>query len=143
MTYFRFGTKSLEIHLRSCRQKFISEQSRKEKKDRIDRKQSVDNSACGAPTAASLAWGRPHSSGRVTYLLLSYNQVATQTHKYQVLPSCRFCARTFNEDSIKVHENACLKKTGFNPPAKDSYPKDPKDEIIKKPRTLVCCVCGR
>lgn len=58
-----------------------------------------------------------------------------------MLPACRYCGRTFNEDSLKVHEKVCSNKS--NSFGKMKKEESSKEEIIKKPRTLVCCVCGR
>lgn len=39
-----------------------------------------------------------------------YNDKAYQIYKFKVLPKCKFCDRTFNYESLKIHERGCDKK---------------------------------
>lgn len=63
-----------------------------------------------------------------------YNDDAYQIYKYKVLPKCQYCSRTFNYESLKVHEKGCSKK----PKDKTYFDEFFEEKEMIRPKALLC-----
>ncbi|XP_078253140.1 zinc finger protein 474-like [Rhinoraja longicauda] len=71
------------------------------------------------------------------------NAAAFESANAQLIP-CENCGRTFQPDRLFVHQKSCKPKEGgasFNTPKPSSSYKSPP--ISRRPRTVVCYLCGR
>ena len=98
-----YGTASLQIHMKSCRQKFELQQQdlpkhMRKNPDKIiaayEQNQAMMNSLSG--------------SGR-GYNFDAMNDQAFETYNKEALVPCENCGRTFLPDRLIVHQRSCLK----------------------------------
>ena len=94
-----FGTMSLNIHMKSCREKFIREQEQLPKNMRRDPDKII---ASYQQNSAKLS-----SSG--SYNVDQMNSDAFNAYNEQALVRCENCGRTFLPDRLIVHQRSCLK----------------------------------
>jgi len=109
-----YGTASIEIHLRSCKQKWEVEQSKKPKKERKpcpEAPKNFDDIATGKVDAKKLD---------------SYNNEAFNDWNEKVLEPCPNCARTFLPDRLEVHLRSCKGPGGASKESKSPPPKKGK-----------------
>ncbi|CAD8047216.1 unnamed protein product [Paramecium primaurelia] len=145
-----YGTKSLEIHLKTCQEKFLMEEAKKPKNQRRPLPQP--------PKAIG---------GSGNYDTESYNDQAFHAYKEQSLEKCAYCGRTFNRESYPIHLKMCKADKPFKPlPGFVQNPKEVQQQINRdnggtqqgksnsngysgeykapvRPKTLVCYICGR
>jgi hypothetical protein len=81
----QFGTASLEIHMRTCEQKYEQEHGKR------------------APPAPAV----PRTVGGRAAALEAQNEAAFSTFQQEVLEPCPHCARTFLLDRLAVHLRSC------------------------------------
>ncbi|CAD8135043.1 unnamed protein product [Paramecium octaurelia] len=145
-----YGTKSLEIHLKTCQEKFLMEEAKKPKNQRRPLPQP--------PKAIG---------GSGNYDTESYNEQAFSAYKEQSLEKCAYCGRTFNRESYPIHLKICKADKPFKPlPGFVQNPKEVQQQMNRdngggqqgksnsngysgeykapvRPKTLVCYICGR
>ncbi|CAD8137596.1 unnamed protein product [Paramecium pentaurelia] len=145
-----YGTKSLEIHLKTCQEKFLMEEAKKPKNQRRPLPQP--------PKAIG---------GSGNYDTESYNEQAFSAYKEQSLEKCAYCGRTFNRESYPIHLKICKPDKPFKPlPGFVQNPKEVQQQMNRdnggaqqgksnsngysgeykapvRPKTLVCYICGR
>ncbi len=95
-----FGTASLSIHMKTCRQKFALEQQNLPKNmrrsaDKIIEQYEANNQALSAGG---------------NYDMDAINNQAFDTYNTQALVPCENCGRTFLPDRLIVHQRSCKKK---------------------------------
>ena len=75
-----------------------------------------------------------------------YNEAAAEQFNNEVLEKCDGCGRTFNPESLVKHQKMCQKKkeeiSSPDPKSGLNWKVDDDDDS-KKPKTLVCYICGR
>ncbi|CAK83266.1 unnamed protein product (macronuclear) [Paramecium tetraurelia] len=145
-----YGSKSLEIHLKTCQEKFLMEEAKKPKNQRRPLPQP--------PKALG---------GGGNYDAESYNDQAFNAYKEQSLEKCAYCGRTFNRESYPIHIKICKPDKPFKPlPGFVQNPKEVQQQMNRdnggtqqgksnsngysgeqkvpsRPKTLVCYICGR
>ena len=94
-----FGSMSLPIHLKSCKEKFNREQEQLPKNMRKDADKILNSYN---QNSAKL-----QSSGN--YNMDQMNNDAFETYKQEALVRCDNCGRTFLPDRLIVHQRSCLK----------------------------------
>jgi len=90
-----FGSKSVGIHLTSCKKKWEAEQEKLPKKERRPipaAPQDFDKVLKGEIKGKDLA---------------KINQKASEEHNDSALETCQFCARTFKPEALVSHHRAC------------------------------------
>eukprot|EP00347_Sterkiella_histriomuscorum_P001028 403373615 len=148
-----FGTASLEIHLKTCKQKWENEQSQKPKHERKPlpvAPKNFDDLITGKVSADNME---------------SYNEMAQKEFNEKGMDACPNCGRTFLPDRLIVHLRSCNKAHGKapdeGPPGKGSSKKlggvgggglgnsqsqaspSKGPAIIQRPKTIFCYICGR
>jgi len=141
-----FGTASLEIHMKSCKKKWEQEEEKKPKAERRPLPQppkNFDDMIAGKVSQEDMD---------------SYNNDAFKHYNEKSLVPCPNCARTFLPERLDVHMKGCNKAHGVSgggspervsPPGKmgggssssSGMGSPPKE--IKKPKSLMCYICGR
>ena len=91
-----FGTTSYNIHETQCIKKFKDEQANKDKSER------KKLPSAPAELAELLAKKKPTSKD-----LEAYNAIAFDIYNNKSLSKCDGCGRTFNPDSLKIHQKSC------------------------------------
>lgn len=120
-----FGTASIEIHLKSCKKKWIDNEAQKPKHQRRPLPQE--------PAALK--------GGGIDYNNLdAFNSAVQDNYNKNVLVPCGGCGRTFLPESLAKHIKGC--KAGAQAAEKAEYEATAKKQIVR-PRTLVCHICGR
>lgn len=75
-----------------------------------------------------------------------YNDAAADQFNNEVLEKCDNCSRTFNPEALVKHQKMCRKKVEAtnvkNPDSNDGL-NWKVDDNFKKPKALVCFICGR
>lgn len=94
-----FGTMSLPIHLKSCKEKFNREQEQLPKNMR----RSADK------ILASYNQNNAKLQASGNYNMDQLNNEAFDTYNQQALVKCENCGRTFLPDRLIVHQRSCLK----------------------------------
>ena len=95
-----YGTLSLEIHLKSCKQKWELDESKKPLKERRpvpEAPKSFDDMVIGA------------KSGGGSGDMQAYNDEAFKQYNEKSLMPCQNCGRTFLSDSLVIHLKSCNK----------------------------------
>ena len=98
-----YGTASLQIHMKSCRQKYELQQQELPKHLR----KSADKII--AAYEQNQAMMNAMASGSGTYNFDSMNDQAFDTYNREALVPCSNCGRTFLPDRLIVHQRSCLK----------------------------------
>ena len=124
-----YGTKSIEIHLKSCKKMFETQEAQKPKKERRALPPEP-------PSFKQLMNGGKIGEQNVQ----SYNEEAFAHYNTESLVPCPGCARTFLPDRLEVHLRSC--KPGKKH-AEEREQKQQADKIGKRPKALVCYICGR
>eukprot|EP00471_Norrisiella_sphaerica_P007969 CAMPEP_0184496586 /NCGR_PEP_ID=MMETSP0113_2-20130426/34327_1 /TAXON_ID=91329 /ORGANISM="Norrisiella sphaerica, Strain BC52" /LENGTH=589 /DNA_ID=CAMNT_0026883267 /DNA_START=435 /DNA_END=2203 /DNA_ORIENTATION=+ len=91
----KYGTTSLKIHLPQCEKIWKQRELRKAPADRKPVPQP--------PEGWSMEQKEPDQWDKLERL----NQMASDSHNSFGLSPCPHCARTFNEDSLKIHLRSC------------------------------------
>ena len=94
-----FGSMSLNIHMKSCRDKFNREQEQLPKHMRRNADKIIES--YNQNNAKLQAGGN--------YNLEEMNNQAFETYKQEALVRCEGCGRTFLPDRLIVHQRSCLK----------------------------------
>ena len=95
-----YGTTSLEIHLKSCKQKWELVEAQKPKHERRPLPQppkDLDDIIAGKVDRQEMD---------------NYNDAAFKNYNEKALVPCPNCARTFLPESLEVHLRSCNKKFG-------------------------------
>ena len=98
-----YGTASLQIHMKSCRQKFELQQQDLPKNMR----KSADKII--AAYERNQAMMNMQMGGSGNYNLDDINNQAFDTYNKEALVPCSNCGRTFLPDRLIVHQRSCLK----------------------------------
>ena len=98
-----YGTASLQIHMKSCRQKFELQQQDLPKNMR----RSADKII--AAYEQNQAMMNAFASGSGGYNIDAMNDQAFDTYNREALVPCSNCGRTFLPDRLIVHQRSCLK----------------------------------
>ena len=98
-----YGTASLQIHMKSCRQKYELQQQELPKHMR----KSADKII--AAYEQNQAMMNAMASGGGTYNFDAMNDQAFDTFNKEALVPCSNCGRTFLPDRLIVHQRSCLK----------------------------------
>ena len=98
-----YGTASLQIHMKSCRQKFELQQQDLPKNMR----RSADKII--AAYEQNQAMMNAFTSGSGSYNIDAMNDQAFDTYNREALVPCSNCGRTFLPDRLIVHQRSCLK----------------------------------
>jgi len=98
-----YGTASLQIHMKSCRQKFELQQQDLPKNMR----RSADKII--AAYEQNQAMMNAFASGSGGYNIDAMNDQAFDTYNKEALVPCSNCGRTFLPDRLIVHQRSCLK----------------------------------
>jgi hypothetical protein len=98
-----YGTASLQIHMKSCRQKFELQQQDLPKNMR----RSADKII--AAYEQNQAMMNAFTSGSGGYNIDAMNDQAFDTYNREALVPCSNCGRTFLPDRLIVHQRSCLK----------------------------------
>ena len=98
-----YGTASLQIHMKSCRQKFELQQQDLPKNLR----KSADKII--AAYEKNQAMMNMQMGGSGTYNFDKLNNQAFDTYNKEALVPCSNCGRTFLPDRLIVHQRSCLK----------------------------------
>ena len=98
-----YGTASLQIHMKSCRQKFELQQQDLPKNLR----KSADKII--AAYEKNQAMMNMQMGGSGTYNFDELNNQAFDTYNKEALVPCSNCGRTFLPDRLIVHQRSCLK----------------------------------
>ena len=97
-----YGTASLQIHMKSCRQKFELQQQ--------DLPKNIRKSADKIIAAYEKNQAMMNMQiGGGTYNLDDLNNQAFDTYNKEALVPCSNCGRTFLPDRLIVHQRSCLK----------------------------------
>lgn len=93
---FRFGTKSLPIHLKACEKKWENEENLKPPKQRRP---------CPKPPQG---FGTMINKGAITKEdINTFNAESFNTFKEDALMECEYCGRKFLPKSLVPHQKAC------------------------------------
>ena len=98
-----YGTASLQIHIKSCRQKFILQQQDLPKNMRKNPDKII------AAYEQNQAMMNSMASGSGTYNFDALNDQAFDAYNKEALVPCSNCGRTFLPDRLIVHQRSCLK----------------------------------
>ena len=98
-----YGTASLQIHMKSCRQKYELQQQELPKHLR----KSADKII--AAYEQNQAMMNSMASGSGAYNFDAMNDQAFETYNREALVPCSNCGRTFLPDRLIVHQRSCLK----------------------------------
>ena len=98
-----YGTASLQIHMKSCRQKFELQQQDLPKNLRISADKII------AAYEKNQAMMNMQMGGSGTYNFDELNNQAFDTYNKEALVPCSNCGRTFLPDRLIVHQRSCLK----------------------------------
>jgi hypothetical protein len=97
-----YGTKSIKIHLNSCKKKWDIEESKKPKKQRR---------VC---PQAPLGFEDLINKKKITKTeMFEMNDKAFENYNEECLERCGFCNRTFNSESFVKHQRICTKEKPF------------------------------
>ena len=122
-----FMKDSMEIHLKTCTQKYVAEATNRGEKN-------------PKPPARPHALDELLAHDRISDTLLeTYNNEAMGIYNNQALKRCPNCQRTFNAESLDTHLKSCNKKYGVTGPDDRGSHKGP----AMKPKALICYICGR
>jgi transcription elongation factor Elf1 len=94
-----FGSMSLNIHMKSCKEKFERQQrdlppNQRRNADKIIASYNANNA-------------RLHAGGN--YNMDALNQQAFDQYNNDALVKCEYCGRTFLPDRLAVHQRVCAK----------------------------------
>ena len=98
-----YGTASLQIHMKSCKQKFELQQRDLPKNLRKNADKII------AAYEQNQAMMNAQISGGGTYNFDALNDQAFDTYNKEALVPCSNCGRTFLPDRLIVHQRSCLK----------------------------------
>ncbi|EGR29690.1 zinc C2H2 type family protein, putative [Ichthyophthirius multifiliis] len=96
-----FGTASLQIHIKTCEQKWDIEQSKLPKKDRRP---------CPKPPQNINQLGGMNAND-----IQNYNNQAFDAYNNDALIPCKFCNRTFTQTALEHHKKVCTAERPFKP----------------------------
>jgi zinc-finger of a C2HC-type len=116
----QFGTASLEIHIKSCQQKWEAEQLQKP----LNKRKPL-------PKPPSDIKEMVITAKKNSNAIDAFNSMAFDTYN-KALEQCPNCPRTFNPDSLLKHLKVCKGPEKMEPV-----------KIPQRPKTLICYICGR
>ncbi|XP_041370537.1 zinc finger protein 474-like [Gigantopelta aegis] len=131
-----FGSKSISIHEPQCLEKWKVENEKLPREMRRPVPKKPEVLGQGGSTTEEM------------------NEAAWKAAQSQLIP-CPNCARTFLPDRLAVHQRTCrptaairpktvtLSTKNSAPRANASSPSTSKTYVVRKPRTVVCYICGR
>ena len=153
-----YGTRSLEIHIKSCAKKWDNEQSKLPKSKRKpcpqapagfanmirlaqgkkpwpDQAMPHDEQTIEQynQTAGETANNLPMGGARAAAAIAQYNDQAYKNWDQNILEPCPHCARTFLPDSLKYHLKACTAEKPLKKRLVRSGEADPDAEEEKTP----------
>lgn len=102
----QYGVNSFEIHLKQCKELWVSRESLKDKSDR--KPLPPDPTQGGDPTSAS----KRSSNGEKAASLDEMNRLASDTFNSVSLSTCDHCGRSFLHEKLLIHNRSC---TASNP----------------------------
>lgn len=101
----QYGVNSFEIHLKQCKELWVSRESLKDKSER--KPLPPDPIQGGDPTSAS-----KRSNGDKSSSLDEMNRLASDTFNSVSLSTCDYCGRSFLHEKLLIHNRSC---TSSNP----------------------------
>lgn len=132
-----FGKTSLEIHLKSCKIKFLNAEEISSSADKSKRNSNSNSSLPEPPEILYSIIDKINSDQKISQAELSeYNELAYQIYNKKSLKPCPGCKRTFLKESLEVHLRSC--KLGQKAAENETVMK-----ITSRPRMLICPLCGR
>jgi len=132
-----FGKTSLEIHLKTCKIKFINGEEISNSTNTNFRK-SQNINLPEPPHVLNSLLEKINLNQNISNTEFSeYNALAERIYKEKSLKPCPGCKRTFVREALEVHLKSC--KSGQK--AKESEPTHMK--MTQRPRMLLCPLCGR
>jgi hypothetical protein len=120
-----FGKHSLEIHLKTCLEKFENEEKGKRKMPNMPDEL--------ANMISKLSMGDDITNDEMT----NYNDVANNIYKEYSMKKCPGCGRRFLPDRLEVHLKSCKEAANSDGERKKSPGQG------GRPRMLMCPLCGR
>ena len=96
-----FGTASLDIHLKSCKKRWETEQAQKPLRERKPLPQ---------PPTEMQTLTTAGEGSEIT--MKAYNDVAADQFNKKVLEKCDGCGRTFNPEALVKHQKSCGSGSG-------------------------------
>ena len=97
-----YGTRSIKIHLKTCKKKWKIEQSRKPRKERRKLPE--------APMGFDDLINNKKASKKKIFEM---NNMAFDNYNEQSLESCKFCNRSFNSEAFVKHKRLCTAEKPF------------------------------
>ena len=117
-----FGKHSLEIHLKTCLEKFENEEKGKRK-------------MAPTPEELELIFCKLKNGENVDNSeIIKYNEIADKIYKEYGMKACPGCKRRFFPDRLEVHLRSCKEAANLSPN---------KSPMKSKPKMLICPLCGR
>ena len=101
----QYGVHSFDIHLKQCKELWVSRESLKDKSER--KPLPPDPTQGGDPTSAS-----KRSNGDKMSSLDEMNRLASDTFNSVSLSTCDYCGRSFLHEKLLIHNRSC---TSSNP----------------------------
>lgn len=118
-----FGKNSLEIHLKTCMEKFTNE----------DPKRKMPK------TPEQLKTMLANVEKITNDDIINYNETANKIYKEYTMKACPGCKRRFLPDRLEVHLKSC--NSGGGGGGRSSSVGSPK--MSSRPRMLMCPLCGK
>eukprot|EP00929_Paragymnodinium_shiwhaense_P024615 TRINITY_DN1508_c1_g1_i1.p1 TRINITY_DN1508_c1_g1~~TRINITY_DN1508_c1_g1_i1.p1 ORF type:complete len:777 (+),score=164.11 TRINITY_DN1508_c1_g1_i1:167-2497(+) len=126
-----FGSHSIDIHTPQCAKKWEAHEATKPLSERRP-----------VPSA-------PENASELTRE--EFNEAAQKAWNEQALVACDGCGRTFLPDRLEVHQRSCKGSNAGGSMASTSKPTSSsatatataEAEMLRKPKTVVCHICGR
>lgn len=136
-----FGKTSLEIHLKTCKIKFLNSEDISPITTTSTNFKKTNNNKTNLPEPPNILYellDKINSGQEPSFQEISeYNQLAEKIYKEKSLKACIGCKRTFVKESLEVHLKSCKQALK----AQESEPSHMK--ITQRPRMLMCPLCGR
>jgi hypothetical protein len=128
-----YGTKSLEIHLKTCKLKFLNNEG-------IDpNSKNARNSLPNPPENIEEILEKCSIGESIgSNLLENFNKNSQKIYNEISLKKCLGCNRTFNKEALEVHLRSCKNGQVAKEKEDNSHMK-----ITQRPRMLICPLCGR
>ena len=125
-----FGKTSLEIHLKTCKIKFLTTEEN-------EREKSKRSFLPNPPDLLYTILDKVNTGDNVSMdEINTYNEIASKIYKEKSLKPCPGCKRTFFKEALEIHLKSC--KLAANIPEESSALK-----MTARPRLLMCPLCGR
>jgi uncharacterized Zn-finger protein len=136
-----FGTKSLEIHLKTCKIKFLNSEDIGNSSTIAATNFKKTNKNTNIPEPPNILYellDKINTNQHIAFQEISeYNNLAEKIYKEKSLKQCIGCKRSFIKESLEVHLKSCK----LAQKAQESEPVHMK--MTQRPRMLICPLCGR